>query len=251
MKSHERDTKKISAMREGGHKLSKIREELAHYTAVGMHFSDIEAEAQRLIRSSEAVPNFSLVPGYHWATCIMKNDEMCHGIPSQEKIVHDGDLVTIDVGLLYQGYNLDTTTTFIVGTKTPQLEEFLAVGKKALAKAIEKAKVGNSVFDISFAMQKIVERHGYNMVYQLTGHGIDTELHADPQIPCIAQRSDKRVMLYDGQTLAIEVMYTQGDAELVVAKDGWTYSTKDHSLSGMIEETVLVTPQGPEILTSI
>ena len=241
---------KISAMRDGGRRLALVRDELVRFTRVGMSFAEIEAEAQRLIQAQDAVPNFSLVPNYHWATCIMRNDEMCHGIPSAEKHVEDGDLITIDVGLLYQGYNLDTTVSFLVGNAiAPEKQEFLVVGKKALAKAIEQVKPGASVFDISFAMQKVVERKGYGMVYQLTGHGIGRELHEDPMIPCVAQRGDKRKILQLGQTLAVEVMYAVGDPRLELDKDGWTFRTADGSLAGMIEETVLVTENGHEVLT--
>jgi len=242
-------TQKMTAMREGGRRLGQVRDQLVQFTIVGMSFAEIEAEAQRLIRAADSIPNFALVPGYHWATCIMKNDEMCHGVPSLEKRVEDGDLMTIDVGLLYQGYHLDTTTSFIAGKKDTIKVEFLAVAKKALAKAISKASPGNSIFDISSAMEKMIQQHGWDMVYQLTGHSIGKELHEAPYVPCIAQRSDKRQILTAGQTLAIEIMAAVGDAELVVDKDGWTYRTKDGSLTVMEEETVLITEKGPEILT--
>ena len=107
----DQNLQKITAMREGGHRLGKVRDALVQFTKVGMSFAEIEAEAQRLIAVAGAKPNFAMVPGYHWATCIMKNDEMCHGIPSKDKKVEDGDLMTIDVGLLYDGYHLDTTTS--------------------------------------------------------------------------------------------------------------------------------------------
>jgi methionyl aminopeptidase len=239
---------KVVAMRVGGHKLARVRDALVKFTKAGMNFAEIEVEAQRLIKAEDCIPNFALVPGYHWATCIMRNDEMCHGIPSKDKLIRDGDLITIDVGLLYKEYNLDTTASFVIGS-SPEKEEFLAIGKKALAKAIERTKAGNTVYDVSFAMQKVIERHGYSMVYQLTGHGIGKKLHDDPAIPCIAQKSDKRKTLYEGQTICVEVMYAMGDAYLVLDKDGWTYRTEDGSLAGMIEETVLVTEKGPEILT--
>jgi methionyl aminopeptidase len=243
------DQKKITAMREGGKHLGRIREELVKFTQVGMSFADIEAEAQRLIKAAGAESNFAKVPRYHWATCIMKNDEVCHGIPTAEKIVNDGDLITIDVGLLYQGYNLDTTASFIAGKRDPNLVEFLEIGQKALDKAIMAARPGNSVFDISFAMQKTAERKGYGMVYQLTGHGIGEKLHDEPAVPCVAQRSDKRILLEEGMTIAIEIMYTMGNPALKMDEDGWTFRTVDGSISGMIEETVLVTKAGPEILT--
>lgn len=240
---------KIQAMREGGHRLGGVRDKLVAFTKIGMSFADIEAEAQRLIKEAGATPNFATVEDYHWATCIMKNDEMCHGIPSKDKMVENGDLMTIDVGLLFHGYHLDTTTSFIVGKQDPNKVEFLAVAKKALSKAIAKATPGTSIYEISFAMEKLIEKHGWSMTYQLTGHSIGKELHMPPYVPCIAQRADKKMKVFPGMTLAIEVMAAQGDAELIIDPDGWTYRTKDGSLTVMEEETVLITEKGPEILT--
>lgn len=241
-------TTKIMAMTEGGAILGRVKKQLRMFTKVGTRFEDIEAEAQRLIKAAGAKPSFSTVPGYSWATCLMKNDETCHGIP-RHKVVEDGDVMKIDVGLIWNGFHLDTTDTFVVGTSTREIDTFLAIGKKSLQKAIDRARVDNSVYDISTAMEKVVTRGGYNLVYQLCGHGISTQLHEKPDVPCIAQRSDKRLKLYEGQTLAIEVMYTMGNAHLIIDKDGWTYRTADRSLSGMFEETVLITAAGPQILT--
>ena len=226
---------KISAMTEGGRQLGLIKKQLAQFTQVGTSFEAIEAEAQRLIKAAGAKPSFSTVPGYSWATCIMKNDE--------------GDVVTIDVGLIYQGYHLDTTITFVVGQSNSQKSHFLEVGRRSLNKAINKARAGNTVFDISAAMQRVVEAEGYSCVYQLCGHGISQELHENPDIPCVAQRHDKKKKLVEGQTVAIEIMYAQGDAALKVDPDKWTYRTIDGSLTGMFEETVLITKQGPVVLT--
>lgn len=244
------DEQRIVAMRHGGQLLGEVKQELKDFTHIGATFAEIEAEAQRLIKDKGAKPSFSTVPDYHWATCIMKNDELCHGIPTSEKKVEDGDIITIDVGLIFEGYHLDTTTTFVVGNSTPKKDHFLEVGKKSLSKAINKAKVGNTVHDISAAMERVVVNEGFACVYQLCGHGIGKELHMDPQVPCIAQRSNKKDLLYEGQTLAIEIMYATGDAYLKVDPDRWTYRTADGSLSGMFEETVLITKTGPEVLTN-
>ncbi len=239
---------RIKSMREGGLRLRRVKNALMKFTQTGMTYADIEAEAQRLIKAEGCVPSFSTVAGYDWATCVMVNDALCHGIPDQKKI-SEGDIVTIDVGLMHNGYHLDTSISFGVGKITPQQEEFLGIGKRSLEKAIARAQVGASVYDVSRAMQKHVERHGFGAVYQLTGHGIGKELHDDPAIPCQAQRSDKRIKLFEGQTVAIEIMYTAGDPYLILDKDGWTYRTQDGSLSGMFEETVLITADGPEVLT--
>lgn len=242
--------KRIIAMRYGGKLLGEVKQELRAFTEVGSTFADIEAHAQLLIKAKGAQPSFSTVPNYHWATCIMKNDELCHGIPTSEKKVSDGDIITIDVGLIYNGYHLDTTTTFVVGTSSPEKDHFLEVGQKSLSKAINKARIGNTVYDISAAMERVVVSEGFSCVYQLCGHGIGQELHMEPEVPCIAQRRNKKDKLFEGQTLAIEIMYAVGDAYLTVDADKWTYRTADGSLSGMFEETVLITKNGPEVLTN-
>ncbi len=242
------ESQRTQLMREGGQALAQVKAGLVSFTKAGASFESIEAEAQRLIAATGAVPSFSTVEGYDWATCLMKNEEMCHGIP-EGKTVQNGDVIKIDVGLIWHGYHLDTTTTVVVGQVDPQVTRFLNVSRQALDKAISKVRAGVSVYDVSRAMQKTVEEHGYSMVYQLTGHGVGEELHMDPSIPCIAQRSDKRIKLHDGQTIAVEVMSAMGEADLEVAKDGWTYRTIDGSMAAMFEETVLVTATGHEVLT--
>ncbi|MDA1079375.1 MAG: type I methionyl aminopeptidase [bacterium] len=239
---------KVTAMRRGGRILAQIRDELARRTTPETTFEEIEAWAQALLREHKAKPSFSTVPGYHWATCVMLNDALCHGIP-QRGVVRDGDLVTIDIGLLCDGYHLDTTTSFAVGSVSSKLRDFLAIGKKSLSSAIAKVRPGESVYGLSKAMEKVLDAHGFGAVHQLTGHGIGKQLHMEPSIPVLANKADKRVMLTAGQTLAIEVMYTAGSPNLVVDGDKWTYRTEDGSLSGMFEETVLVTDSGYEVLT--
>lgn len=239
---------KIRAMREGGAALGKIKAELVTFTCPGMSFEAIEQKAQELIAQAGMKPSFSTVPGYDWATCIMKNSEVCHGIP-EGKTVTEGDVITIDIGLIHDGYHLDTTITFPVGNVSSDILEFLAIGKKSLEKAIEQAKPGNSVYDISFAMEKPLRKKGYGVVFQLTGHGVGEALHMEPAIPCVPDKADKKHKLTVGQTLAIENMYTMGSPVLEESSDGWTYATVDGSLAGMFEETVLITENGPEVLT--
>ena len=242
------DGRRIKAMREGGQRLRRIKRALQAFVSPGVTFEAIESEAQRLIWQAGAQPNFALVPGYHWATCLMRNDELCHGIP-QGKTVLDGDLLTIDVGLLFDGFNLDTTISFGVGAVSPKIKHFLAVGEQALAMAIQAAQLGARVYEVSLALQEGVESKGFGAVYQLTGHGVGEKLHMEPSIPCVADLADKREKLTEGQTVAIEIMYAMGNPALKLDADGWTYRTVDGSLSGMFEETVLVTTKGPEILT--
>lgn len=241
--------KKATVMREGGRRLAFVRDSLVEFAQVGVNFAEIDQKAFELIASQNAKANFALVPGYKWATCLMKNDEVCHGIPRKDKVIESGDVIKIDAGLLYDGFHVDTTACFYRGPKNEQLEQFIAHGQHSLDRAIAEATAGNTVYDISFQMEKALTRHNLGAVYQLTGHGIGKELHEDPYIPCEAQKRDKKHVLYDGQTVAIEVMYTKGRPDLVQDADGWTLRTEDGSLGGMIEETVLVTANGPEILT--
>ncbi len=244
------NTAKIEYMRTGGKALGAIKGALQRFVTPTMTFDAIEAEAQRLIAAAGFKPSFSTVPGYHWATCIMKNDEMCHGIPVG-KYVDNGDIITIDLGLISNGYHLDTTITFAVGEVAESTRLFLSRGQDILTNAISQAKVKNTIYDVSLVMEKGLKKYGYGIVYQLTGHGIGEELHMDPAIPCFTQRSDKKRHFVEGQTVAIEVMYSAGNPKLVVDKDGWTYRTADGSLAGMFEETVLITKNGPEVLTPL
>lgn len=242
--------KKAEVMREGGRRLAFVRDSLVEFAQLGTNFIEIDQKAFELIQAQNAKANFAMVPGYHWATCLMKNDEVCHGIPKREKVIEDGDLMKIDVGLLYDGLHVDTTVSFYRGEVSESKQRFLEIGQKSLDRAIAEAIAGNSVYDISFQMEKVLTRHNLGVVYQLTGHGIGRALHEYPNIPCYAQKRDKKNRLYDGQTVAIEVMYTLGKPDLVLDKDGWTYRTADGSLGGMIEETVLITDGEPEILTA-
>ena len=164
--------------------------------------------------------------------------------------MNDGDIISVDVGLISRGYHLDSAFTIPVGRVTKKVRHFLQVGQEALALAIEQAQPGKTVFDISRAMEKTARKHGFRTVYQLTGHGLGRQLHQEPSIPCVAQPRDKQIVLKENQTVAIEMMYAMGDAYLELADDGWTYTTNDGSLTGMFEESVLFTKNGPEILTA-
>jgi len=157
------DRPRIQAMIAGGAMLGTIREALQAFARVGVTFEAIEKEAQRLIKQAGAQPSFSTVRDYQWATCIMKNDALCHGIPRGNQVAL-GDIVTIDVGLLYEGYHSDTTTTFSVGTVSASILKFLEVGKKSLASAIGVVRAGASVYDISLAMEQPTVRVGYGLV---------------------------------------------------------------------------------------
>ncbi|MEX0895464.1 MAG: type I methionyl aminopeptidase [Patescibacteria group bacterium] len=239
---------RITAMRKGGAVLGTIRDRLVSSVAVGHSFAQIEENAQALLAEHQVKPSFSTVPGYNWATCIMKNDGLCHGIPDKQKVVA-GDCITIDIGLIYEGYHLDTSISFLVESNDSQLVKFLDVGKASLAAALAEVQAGARVFDVSRAMQRVVEKAGYSAVRELTGHGVGAQLHMPPNIPCVAIQADKRVQLEEDQTIAVEIMYAAGSAVLQLDDDGWTYRSRDRSLTGMFEDTVLVTATGCEVLT--
>ena len=196
------------------------------------------------------MPAFEMVEGYRFATCLNLNQGIVHGIPNSRKLV-EGDILSVDLGTFYRGFNTDASWTVYVGDrqKAPGGKlRFLKAGEKTLAAAIAKAQAGGRIQDISAAIQQGVEEAGYNPVDTLVGHGVGKELHEDPQIPCLVIKGPNPE-IKAGMTLAVEVIYTEKGRELQVAADGWTVETVDKSLSGLFEHTVAVTESGPIILT--
>lgn len=246
----------IAVMAEAGRRLAMVRDELARAVKPGITKLKLERLADQLIKKQGGVASFKMVPGYYNATCISINEEVVHAIPKEVQI-RSGDVVGIDVGLFYKGWHTDTAVTVVAcGDKskpTREIERFLNVGKEALAKAISKASPGNRVADISAAMQDTVEKAGYSAVKALTGHGVGRELHEEPAIPCFVVGEYKHsTILLEGMVIAIEVMYNQGTDEVVYKdRDGWTIITADGKISGLFEETVAVTKNGPVILTQV
>lgn len=236
-------------MSEGGAHLGSIKRELLDAVKVGVTPLEIDELADRLIASYGDYPSFKTVKGYHHATCINTNDAVVHGIPTSVPF-KPGDLVTIDVGLVHKGWHLDTSTTAQVPPVSDSTSKFLAVGRKAVEMAIEQALPGNSIYQVSQAMQKIVEGAGYSVIRDLTGHGVGKHLHEAPNIPCYADPRSKKDIIKPGQALAVEVMYSKGDYHLKTGADGWTLYTVDGSLTGMFEESVFITDTSPQILTN-
>ncbi len=242
------NTQKQKLMLEGGARLGKIKRELLEAVKVGVTPLEIDALADRLIAAYGDFPSFKTVRGYHHATCINTNDAVVHGIPTATPF-KPGDLVTIDVGLVHKDWHLDTSTTTQVPPVNPEITKFLQTGRDAVTAAITLALPGNSIFQVSEAMQKVVEGAGYNVIRDLTGHGVGKHLHEEPSIPCYADPRSKKDIIKPGQSLAIEVMYSMGDYHLKLGKDGWTLYTADGSLTGMFEESVFITETGNLILT--
>lgn len=241
----------IEIMREGGKRLRKAMDELVPKITVGITTSEIDSEAERLIVAQGGLPSFKTVKGYSWSTCLPVNEETVHTPPSKRKLV-DGDLLTVDIGMLYQGLHTDFAISFVVGKSTDKkVEDFLETGKIALKKGIEQAKVGNRIGHISKAIYDTVYKPGYFILKELTGHGIGKELHEDPYVLNYLDRPiEKTMQIRPGLVVAIEVIYSLGTEEIAYEKEGdWSIITADRSLSACFEHTVAITEENTHILT--
>ncbi len=239
----------IKIMAEGGVKLRRVKNALAKAVKAGVSSLDIENLAKKLIAEEGAEGSFDKVPGYRWLTCISVNEQLVHGIPKKETVFKDGDVVSVDVGIYYKGFHTDTSTTVGINL-TPDSSKFLEIGRRALNAAIAEVKPGRHIFDISEAIQDIIEGAGYSPIRALVGHGVGRELHEEPQIPCFVPRASGRgEQIVPGMALAIEVMYAKGGSEVGLLPDGWTIAMRDGKISALFEETVAVTPRGHQVLT--
>lgn len=227
-----------------------IKGQLEKMVQDGVTPLEVDAECYRLIREGGDKPNFSMEPGYKHSTCINVNEGIVHGIPGNTPF-KKGDVVKVDMGLMHEGFHLDTSITVAIPPVSPKIAKFLEVSQKSLDAAIFMANPGNTVYDIGLAMQTVVEAAGYNVVRELTGHSIGRKLHMEPYIPCFADKAGKKQILAVDQTVAIESMVTMGDWHLIEDEDGWTLSTQDGSMTAMYEETVYITADGPKILTGL
>lgn len=244
------ELEKIKAMREGGKRLAKVRQQVVGAIRPGLSLYSLEEIADDEIKKQGGRAGFKMVPGYSWATCINVNEGVVHGIPHRNIKLNNGDMVSVDMGMFYKGYHTDTSTTVVAGKATLEQKKFLESGRVALKRAIKQARAGKRVGHISRAMQVSIENGGYNCVRNLTGHGLGKELHEPPAIPCILKDNiEQTPKLVMGMTLAIEAIYVKGGFETKTLDDNWTIVTKDGEWAGLFEETVLVTEQSPEILT--
>jgi len=247
--------KQIAAMAEGGKRLGRILTEVLEKIAPGVSTLEIDTWIENGIIKTGGEPSFKMVPGYHWSSCVGLNDEVVHSIPRKDKVLKLGDLLKVDLGMLWEGLHTDLSWTVIVGGNDENKNEksrFLAAGEKALEEAIKISVSGNKVGHISGKIQEIIEGAGYWPVKILTGHGIGKKLHEDPLIPGVLQgKVANTPNLVEGMTLAIEVIYGLGSGDVVLENDGWTVSTKDGKIAGLFEKTIAVTGNGPLILTPL
>ena len=248
--------KEILVMREGGKKLAGIMDELKKLVKPGISALEIDKLAEKLVFDNGGVPSFK---GYKDATnrkfpaviCASLNDEVVHGIPRAGKILKEGDILKIDIGMLFKGYHTDMARTFPVGKVSPDKLKLIAVTEESFWQGIKKLKAGKMLSDYSKTAQKVIEANGFSVVRNLVGHGIGKKLHEDPPIPNYWNKKYQDVKLLAGMTLALEPMVNANHFETIIGSDGWVFKTKDGSLSAHYENTVLITEKGVEVLTNL
>ncbi len=240
--------REIGLMREAGVLLAQVLDELAGSLHAGMSTLDLDRIGERLIREKGCIPSFLNFEGYPASICVSVNDEVVHGIPRKDHIIREGDIVSLDCGLIYKGYQSDTARTYPVGKVSPEAEQLMRVTRESFFEGIRYAKAGYHINDISSAIQAYVDKYGYGIVRDLVGHGIGTEMHESPEIPNFAMKK-RGTLLRPGMTLCIEPMINLGRPDVDWLDDDWTVVTEDGSLSAHYENTVLITEGEPEILT--
>jgi len=239
----------IDKMRRSGHIVRQVLDELQAMVAPGVTTMDLERTAERRIKELGAKPAFKGYYDYPCVLCTSVNEEIVHGIPSAKRVLKAGDIVSIDCGVVLEGYYGDAAITVAVGDSvSPERRKLLEVTEQSLYKAIEQVRIGNSVSDIGATVQEFVEANGFSVVREFVGHGIGTKLHEEPQVPNFrSYGADTR--LREGMVLAIEPMVNSGRPEAKLLADKWTAVTADGSSSAHFEHCVAVTKNGPLILT--
>jgi methionyl aminopeptidase len=238
----------IGRMRAANELVADVLVALRGQVAPGVTTGELDASAERLVREAGAVPAFKGYHGFPATLCISVNEEVIHGIPGP-RAVQPGDIVSIDLGVVLDGYFGDAAITVPVGEIVPGAATLLRVTEESLYLGIEQAKVGGRVSDIGQAVQRHVEAHGFSVVREFVGHGVGRALHEDPQVPNYGP-GGRGPRLTEGMTLAIEPMVAMGKSAVKVLGDGWTAVTRDRSLAAHFEHTIAVTAAGPVILTT-
>ena len=240
--------REIELMRKAGHLLWQVHNELAEMIRPGISTLDIDQAGEKLIRQMGCIPNFLNYNGYPASICVSVNEEVVHGIPTRHRILQEGDIVSLDAGLIYKGYHSDAARTHAVGQISPEAQKLIEVTRQSFFEGIKFAKAGHHLHEISAAIGDYAESFGYGVVTDLVGHGIGTHLHEDPQIPNFPQKR-RGIRLMPGMTLAIEPMINMGRSDVAWLDDDWTVVTQDDSWSAHYENTVLITEGEPELLT--
>ena len=216
----------------------------------GVTTAELDEIAEKYILSQGGTPNFKNYEGYPATACISVNNEVIHGIPSKKRKLEAGDIISIDLGAKFDGYHGDNAATFACGDVSPEAKRLMDVTRESLYKGIAAALPGGRIGDISHAVQSFVEANGFSVVREFVGHGIGTHLHEAPEVPNFGA-AGHGIRLLSGMTLAIEPMVNAGSFGVKVLPDGWTVLTRDGSLSAHFEHTVVITPDGPKIMTLV
>ncbi|MBI2206430.1 MAG: type I methionyl aminopeptidase [Candidatus Rokubacteria bacterium] len=240
--------REVGLMRRAGVILSDVVDHLKGFVESGMSTQEIDEEVEEFIGTRGATPAFKGYRGFPATVCISINDEIVHGIPSPHRRIKDGDIVGLDLGCIVEGYYADCAFTLAIGDVPPRVHELLDVTRESLDLAITQCTPGKRLSDVSHAVQRHVEAHGFAVVRAFVGHGIGRALHEEPQVPNFGDPG-RGPQLRPGMVLAIEPMVTMGTYEVRVLDDGWTAVTKDGSLAAHFEHTVAITENGPAVLT--
>lgn len=247
-----RSDAEIVMLREAGRIVARVLERLKSLVAPGISTLELDREAESLIRQSGAVPSFLGYgdPPFPGSICASLNEEVVHGIPSARRILREGDIISVDVGVCLDGYHGDAARTFTVGQVSPDIGMLVATAEQCFWDGLAKATVNNRLGDISAAVQQTAERHGYGVVRELTGHGVGRKLHEPPDLPNYGQ-SGHGMRLEPGLVLALEPMINLGTRRVRILDDEWTIVTADQQPSAHYENTFVVTRDGPVILTAL
>ena len=237
----------ISTIRKSNQIVAKILAELGRMITPGVQTKELDEYAELRVKEMNAIPAFKDYRGYPASLCTSINEEIVHGIPSSRRL-RDGDIISLDFGVLYEGYYGDAAVTYPVGEITPKAKELIKAAEETFYKGIEQMKPGRRISDISFAIQSHVESQGFSVIRAFVGHGIGLSLHEEPQVPNFGPPG-RGPKLKSGMVLAIEPMIAMGDWDVEILDDNWTAITRDRSLSAHYEHTVVITQKGPEILS--
>lgn len=243
-----KSAREIELMTEAGRILAIVHDELEKALRPGMTTKDIDKIGEEVIRSYGCIPSFLNYNGYPASICVSVNEEVVHGIPSHKRIIKEGDVVSLDAGVIYKGYHSDAARTHAVGEISKTAADLIKVTEECFFEGIKYAKEGNYLFEISAAIGRYANARGYGVVRDLCGHGIGSHLHEAPEIPNY-EMNRRGPRLRAGMTLAIEPMINVGTWEVDWLDDDWTVVTRDGSLSAHYENTVLITENGPVLLT--
>ncbi len=240
----------IALLQKGGLILGRILQKVAQRVKPGISTLELDILAENLIKQEGGEPSFKGYRGFPATLCTSVNEEVVHGIPSAERILKEGDIIDLDIGMKYQGLFTDMSMTVGVGKIDQKARELIEVTYQALLKGIAQVAPGKYTGDIGFAIQNFVEKRGFSVVRELVGHGVGKKVHEEPDIPNYGKKGEG-VKLRKGMVIAIEPMVNQGDWRIIIKDNGWTAVTADHSLSAHFEQTVAVTEKGYQILTPL